>query len=165
MVAAPLKSLLVLEHSLSDDQPQPPLPGRCTGFLIIGSGLVYLGVHRFEDSVAAFRIDGTDAHCSHAVIDWTTAGTGAAQHSFNCIASVTQGPGTHTFELIAYNHPSSPGQFVVGASSSLAFVLRARDCAFSKDFRDSRASASTRSLVRPDALLFWMRSSIERMRT
>lgn len=46
------------------------------------------------------------------------------QHSFNCVGAVFLFPGTHTFQLVAYNHPSvGGGQFMIGSSSNLSVVV------------------------------------------
>ena len=46
------------------------------------------------------------------------------QHSFNCIGAMHVSAGTHTVQLVAYNHPSVPGGiFNVGAGSNLSVVV------------------------------------------
>jgi hypothetical protein len=46
------------------------------------------------------------------------------QHSYNCIGATHVPAGTHTVQLVAYNHPSvSGGQFYVGAGSNLSVVV------------------------------------------
>ncbi len=46
------------------------------------------------------------------------------QHSFNCIGLVWVPAGTHTFQLVAYNHPGVPGgKFYVGNRSNLSVVV------------------------------------------
>lgn len=46
------------------------------------------------------------------------------QHAFNCIAQTWVAPGTHTIQLVGYNHPSvQGGMFYVGATTNLSVVV------------------------------------------
>src|SRR5262249_9363143 len=72
-------------------------------------------------AVVAIRIDGSESFSNHSEIDFRT--TDAVQHSFNSLAAANLGPGSHTFELVAYNHPSTPSAyFWVGTTSGLAVL-------------------------------------------
>lgn len=72
-------------------------------------------------AIVSIWIDGIEAYSNRSKIDFRT--TNPVQHSFDAIAAPTLGPGSHTFQLVAYNDSSTPSaQFRVGSSSGLSVM-------------------------------------------
>jgi hypothetical protein len=73
-------------------------------------------------AIVYIRVDGIGSYSNSSIIEWNTS-QNAVQHTLDCIAFVTLGAGTHTIELIAYNHASTPAaSFVTGANSGISIV-------------------------------------------
>jgi len=73
-------------------------------------------------AVVNIRVDGQEYHSNYSIIDWRSS-QDPVQHSFDCIAVVTLQPGTHTIELIAFNHVYTPSAgFVLGSMSGLSVM-------------------------------------------
>lgn len=69
------------------------------------------------------RLDGGRISNS-SMLDFKDGTTAPVQHSFNCIAATYVSAGTHTVQLVGYNHPSvSGGEFYVGSGSNLSVVV------------------------------------------
>jgi len=69
------------------------------------------------------RLDGVRISNS-SMLDFKNGTTAPVQHSFNCIAATYVSAGTHTVQLVGYNHPSvSGGEFYVGSGSNLSVVV------------------------------------------
>lgn len=89
--------------------------------LLAGSGRYY-PYNSNGIAVVNIRIDGNEGYSNYSIIDWGTSNN-AVQHSFDCIALVTLPPGTHTIELIGYNHVYTPlAGFVIGSKSGLSVI-------------------------------------------
>lgn len=69
------------------------------------------------------QIDNNNSYSSNAIIDWTQS-LNAVQHTFNCIATTTLAPGTHTIKLIGFTHPSTPNtNFKIGGGTGLSILI------------------------------------------
>ena len=85
-------------------------------------------------------------NCS--VVDWRGT-TSKAQHSYDCIAGVTVGPGSHTFNLVA-QVLSGSGSFIVGAASNLSIMNNVTvDMKYTSLATDSQSFNFTTYGIRP----------------
>ena len=74
------------------------------------------GVATMEVRVGGTRISNA------SILDFRVSAP--VQHSFNCIGATFLSAGTHTVELVGYNHPGiSGGKFKVGSTSNLSVVV------------------------------------------
>ncbi len=71
-------------------------------------------------AIVEIRVDGVRVSNMSAL---DSRGTAPVQHSYNCIGHSYYAAGTHTVQLVAYNHPSAPGRFKVGSGSNLSAVV------------------------------------------
>ncbi len=55
-----------------------------------------------------------------SILDWSSSSL-KAQHSYDCVAGVTVGAGTHTFSLVA-KYYSGAGNLMIGAGSNLSIM-------------------------------------------
>jgi hypothetical protein len=95
--------------------------------LISGSYVLLHSDGRFfpylQNGLATMEIRLDGGRVSNAsILDFRAANP--VQHSFNCIAAVWVPAGSHTIQLVGYNHPSVPGgMFYVGSTTNLSVVV------------------------------------------